>query len=245
MVSKRTTLALVAVLLAAIIAAHSPALGAGAAKPKAPKSKLMTDKELSYVIPHVLPECTRVALVRTKTTEVLVGFTEDSDKPVGLAAATRYIDKKRKGSMVVAVGLKGADKRKEAITRVVTLPAKGKVKGSGKYAKGRVKFLEQFDGRVVKTKLGKVDAVSGATPLCKGIRTTVNRSLRTIRAARTRSAKLKALAAKSWAVEPLANAIDEEEEDDEGHGDDDDGGHDDKDDEDEDDKNHHHGKDDD
>lgn len=240
--SKR--MALVAALLVATVAAHTPVLGAEPDKPKEPKSKLITDEELQAALPQVLPGCTRAALVRGKTSEMLVGFAADSNKPVALATVARYTDKKRKGTMAVVVGMKDAGK-KLAITRVVTLPAKGKVKGREKFEKGRKKFLKQFDGRVVKARLGKVHAVTGATPLCKGIRSTVDRSLKTLRAMRAQPAELKKLAAKSWPIEQPALKT-EKDDDDEDHGDDDDEGRDDGDrDDDDDDDDHHHDKDDD
>lgn len=208
MITRRTTVVLFATLVTvfaarcAEIQSAEPAVAADTAKP-ASRSALLTDKELLKVLPQVLPGCARVALVAKKTCEVLVGFAKDGDKPVALAAVARLANKKRKGSMVVVIGLKG-DGKKEAITHVVTLPAKGKLAGSAKYEKGRAKFLKQFDGRVVKTKLGKVNAVSGATSLCKGIKGVLKGTLKVMRAMKAKPDELAKLAAKSWPATPPA-----------------------------------------
>lgn len=193
------TLAPVFAVRCAEIQSVEPAVAANPAKP-ASRSALLTDKELLKVLPQVLPGCARVAMVDKKTCEVIVGFAKDGDKPVALAAVARLADKKRKGSIVVVIGLNGDDKN-EAITHVITLPAKGKLKGIDKYEKGRAKFLKQFNGRVVKAKLGKVNAVSGATSLCKGIKSVLKGTLKTMRAMKSESGTFAKLAAKSWPVE--------------------------------------------
>lgn len=165
------------------------------------RSVLLTDKELQEVVSQVLPGCARVALIRSKTREVLVGFAKDGDKSLALATLARVTDHKRKGSMVVAVGMK-SDKGKDIITGVVTLPSKGKLHGAAKYAKGRAKFLKQFANRPVKVKLGKIDTVSGATHLSKQVKNIVKGALKVMRALKAKPDGLSKLAAKSWPVTP-------------------------------------------
>ncbi len=204
---KARPVALVTTALLAMVVALSaaPLLGAEAGDQDKPerRSKLVTNDELAALIPKVLPGAVRVALVRLKTREVLVGFGEEGHRPVALAALGVVRDKRRKGTMVVAVGVKREDE-KDVITRLVTFPPKGNLHDLKKYKAKQAKFLKQFNDRPVKRRVGKVDLVTGATYLCKWIRRAADNGLLTIRKLRAKPHVFPKLAERSWEVAPPA-----------------------------------------
>ena len=141
------------------------------------ESRILGKAELKRVSAEVMPDCSRLSMLRSAQREVLVGYREKAMKPAILASISRMGDPR--GSLVLAVGL---DLAKGRITRAATLSPKGKLHGLKAYAKKKVKFLEQFAKLPADSDFKKVDAVTGATHLTKAIRSRVQTEAKLLKA---------------------------------------------------------------
>lgn len=126
--------------------------------------KYIPADKLTKILNEVMGTDNKVLFISDRTGETFVGFDPNSGEPVRMAQVRRIANSK--GSAVILLGLSTVH-NPESITKVYSFEYGESMPGIALYTFSKDRFLQQFVGRRIVRGIGKIDGITGATPIWK------------------------------------------------------------------------------
>lgn len=122
--------------------------------------------QLGRILDETMGPDSEILFTSDEGKETFVVFDPNEAKPIRMAQVRRIASPK--GFVIAFLGL-STEHNPDLITNVYSFEFGKSLPGLGLYSLGKDKFLKQFQGRMVHNGFGKIDGITGATPIWRPV----------------------------------------------------------------------------